>query len=127
MAKWEERCDFLFVVIAIADKDALAIADLAILTGIVEVSRIILQADGERGGQFTRWICIAKQNISKRVALFLAIVPKLQHGWHFVDPGHFHWRAGVLYDNGVLVGFCDALDEFILRAGQFHIDAVEAF
>ena len=74
-----------------------------------------------------RMDCIAEQNIGQSIALFLAVVPKLQYGWDVLDPGHFHRRANVQHNNGVGLCCYDAFDEFILCAGQFHIDPVRAF
>ncbi len=127
MTKWEERCQVLLIVVAIADEDPLAIADLAILAGIIGVGGVVLQTDGEGGRQFARRSLVTEKDIGEGIALFLAVIPHLQDGRNFVDPRHFDGGADIQHDDRVLVGFGHALDQLVLPAGQLHIDAVGAF
>src|SRR5437879_5808530 len=43
IAKWEEGCDLLFIVIAIANEEPLAIMYFPVLAGIVDIGRVVLQ------------------------------------------------------------------------------------
>src|SRR5204863_945006 len=95
MTKWEEWGNFLLIIVAIANKDSFAITNLAVLTWIIDVGRIILQPDRERSGQFSRGIFIPEQNIGEGIALFLAVVPELQHGRDVLDPWHFNGGTNV--------------------------------
>ena len=47
MAEWEEWLNFLLIVITISNKDSLTITDFAVLTRVIDISRVIFQTDGE--------------------------------------------------------------------------------
>ena len=67
------------VVAAVADEDALAVADMALLAGEVEVGRGVLQPQRERLGQPSRGVGRAEQQVGGRAAGALAGQPALQH------------------------------------------------
>ncbi len=127
MPEGEERLDLFIIIIAVADKQPFAIGHFAVFAGIVDVSRVILQAAGEGGGQLAAGVVRPKQHIGDGVAGFLPAIPGLQHGWRTVQPGHFQRRASVEHHHRIGVGGRHPGDQFVLRARQLHIFAIEAF
>src|SRR6266700_5860319 len=90
MTERKQRLDLLLVVVAIADEDALAVPDSAVLARVVDEGRVVLQAYWESLRQASGRISLTEQHVGDGVAALLARVPRLKYRWHLRQPRHCH-------------------------------------
>src|SRR5947209_5374462 len=126
-AEREQRRNFLLLVVAIADKQSLAVVDPPVLARVVKIGRIILQTSGEGLREFARRIGIAEEHVRDGIATFLPGVPDLDYGRYLIEPVHGDRRSRVEDYHSILVRCCHFLDQGNLPTHQFHIRPVEAF
>jgi hypothetical protein len=112
---------------AVADEDAFAVADVAGLTGEVEVGRGVLQPQRERLGQPSRGVGRAKQQVGGRAAGGLAGQPAFQHRLGVLLPVREpHHRAVGQHHREVRVGVGEPGQQGRLAGRKVQVAAVES-
>ena len=105
------------VVVAVADEEALAVADVALVAREVQVGRGVLQADRHRLREAAGRVGLAEEHVGDRAAAGLAAEPTFDQGLHSVLPradrdhrsvGQYHHQpvccGGDGIEHGQLVG-----------------------
>ena len=107
----------------VADVQALAVADVPVLAGEVQVGGVVLEAERDRLGQPPRRVDPAEEHVGDRAAARLAKQPALDDRGHRGVPrgGAEHGPVGQDHD-GARVSLRDLLDQRPVRVGQ--VDAV---
>ena len=128
-AEAERETDLLIgpVVRAVADEEALAVADDPETTREVEVRRVVLQPQRHRLGQLPRRVDGTGDQIGRGTTGGLTAQPALQDRRGVLLPGrHPHYRAvGQHHDQPVVHGG-QGLDQRHLVGRQIHMRPVEA-
>ena len=130
MAKGEQRFNPHPVIVAVSDKGALLIADMAVQARInfaVLAVGWVVRPDAREGLRQTAPRFSAQQNIGNGIARLLPRIPRLQYGAGIVDPRHFHRSAGLQHNNGVGVGSQHSAHQFILATGKGDAFQIRAF
>ena len=109
---------------AVADEDALAVREFAVVRDDLGDRGVGEGAPG--GGEAAAGLVGAGQDVGEGGAALLAGEPAEQDGGDLVAPRQFHRGAGVDDHDGVRVGGGDRADQVVLAAGQRQVLAVEA-
>jgi hypothetical protein len=121
MTKGEEGLGAPLAIPAIAHKDAFCIADTLSPTFIVVVgiAGVVFQTPFKRHRKLARRVDIAKENVAKSSASFLAREPGIDDGRHAVDPrGHVDITARCNHSYNVFIYGKDFVDQGILGLWQ---------
>ena len=119
---------FFGIVVAIANKQALTVAHRAFFPWPVEISWGIFNLDRVSFSQLSAGVEASKQNICQRRGPSLAEHPRLQDGWHCINPfAHDHRRTAVDDHHGLGLRFGNGFDQGDLVRGQVEVRAVIAF
>src|SRR5216684_5913473 len=116
MTERKKRLDLLLVVVAIADEDALAVPDSAVLARVVDEGRVVLQAYWEGLRQTSGRISLTEQHVGDGVAALLARVPRLEHRRHPGQPWHRHGPTGLQNHDRSRVRRCHSGDQLVLAS-----------
>ena len=114
------------VVPAVADEQALAVADVRELAREVEERRGVLEAQRDRLGELRRRVDLAEQHVGGRAAAGLAEQPGLEDRGHAVGEGQRDDAAVREHDDGVRVGREHRVEQRELVGRQVDVFAVVA-
>ena len=126
MAEGEPHRQPARLVPAVAHEEALAVGDLAALTGEVAVGGRMLEQERQGGGKAAAGLGLAKEHVDEGVGVLLPGEPRLQEGAGGIGPRHGHGRPRVDNDHSVARRPDDPPDQVILPPGQVHRLAVDA-
>ena len=124
MAEREQRLASVAVEGAVADEQALGVAEYPV---VWLRRRQAFLARGPGGRQPPARLRLAEQDVGQRVAELLPAEPGQQDRRHLTGPGQQDRGPGVDHDHGPRVGRGHLADQFVLASGQRERRAVEAF
>ena len=105
------------VVPAVADQQALAVVDVAVVAGVLARWSAAGPWQSLRGkvtGSLPEGLTSPNSTVASAVPVCLAGVPGLEHGRDLVEPRHRHRAGGVQHDDGARVGRGDRGDQLVL-------------
>ena len=124
MAKGKAHVHLLFIVVAVAHKNALAVFADAVLTGEGEVRRVILQPQGEGLRQLAAGVCITIQQGQRGFADAVAAEVHFQNRRDILSPRHLHRGAVVQHNNDIFMLCRQLCNQSVLVFRQVHMLAV---
>lgn len=119
--------DLLGIVVAVADKDILAIGNTLVIARKVQIAGVVLQTEREGLSQMSAGVGLAVQQLVGGLTDALAAEIQFQNGRDAVGPRQLD-RAAVVQDHDHMgLDLCDLVDQAILAGGQLHRSAVIPF
>ncbi|MNI46365.1 hypothetical protein D3C73_1008250 [compost metagenome] len=127
IAEREQRLDFFFVIITVADKNPFFVLHLIPFAREVEERRIVAQLLRERLSQLAAGADFTEEQVGYRTAEGLAAQVSFQHRFGLRQPRHFHRRPVAQHHNQLTLDFRHRRNQCLMAGRQRQMAAVITF
>ena len=96
------------------------------LSGVIAGGNAVPITQGPALCEFAAGVCLAEQQVGRRLGAGFPGQAEIQDAFHFVRPGQLHRAAAAQNNDRARIDRGDTLDQLVIAGGQLHIVTVKA-